>query len=216
MPEWSDELFFVIVSHLPTNKSLIQFSTACKRSHAAVKNEWLTQFRKVKGAMEVLTIQPSSKWIEFTSDSTSIKIIHPEECCAIQLHFENNKITFAFSKMFKSPAMIMFSADLGKDEVYIMDLRKSYEGCTPRDRDMLKFIQEKALCMPVGMTLATLRLTKTVPDEEERREFMCMMRNEPFKAKPSSNTSKPFRKRDTTAPPQLGPIFAQSRDVCST
>ena len=218
MPEWSDELFFVIASHLPTTRALIQFSTACKRSNAAVKTEWLAQFKKAKDAIEVLTIQPSSKWIEIAHDSISINVAHFEECSTICLmhNSKNNSVVFSFSKTYSPSTMVMFCANYAKDEVHISDMRESFGGPTMRTRDLLQFIQEKVLRLPAGMTLATLQLAETAPDEDERKRFIDEIHGRPFKAKPSSNTSKPFRKRDTTAPPQLGPIFAQSRDVCST
>ena len=210
--EWSDELFDVIVSHLPTVQSLIQFSTICKRSHAAVKNEWFAQFKRAKDAIVTLTIQPSSNWVEFARDSLSVKIIHPVECCVLDVKYSptDNKVFFSFARTSSPPLMIMFTAEMGKDEVYISDLRVPCGGPVVRGLDFLRFIEEKALGLPTGMTLATLRLTEKKPDEADQRLFLGMVHGKPVFTKNvrSSDTSTRFLKRSVVPPVPIGPVFA--------
>lgn len=211
--ELADELFVVIASHLPTTRSLIQFSTVCKRSYSAVKNEWLSQFKKAKDAIEVLTIQPSSKWVELKRDESSIKVMHPGECCVMQISFnaQSNAVGFAFFKTCSPFQTVMFTAHLGKDKVKISDMRPNSGGNVTRGRDLLCFIQEKALMLPAGMTLATLCIAETMPDEDKREKFSNMMRGETNwieKPASSSNPNKRIIKRNLTPPVPSGPMFA--------
>ena len=121
---------------------------------------------------------------------------------------KNNSVVFSFSKTCNPSTIVMFCANYAKEDVNISDMRESFGGPTMRTRDLLQFIQEKVLRLPAGMTLATLQLAETAPDEDERTRFIDAIHGRPFKIKPSSNASKPFRKRNTTAPPKTGPIFA--------